>query len=79
MISLKAKAVLLLVTLLTLGVTLCAQTSTGEVNGTVTDQNGAAVSGATVKLINQATRTRETPCAGLPCTTWICLYSRAFR
>ncbi|MGH9969508.1 MAG: TonB-dependent receptor domain-containing protein [Pyrinomonadaceae bacterium] len=35
---------------------LFAQTATGEVNGTVTDQNGAAVAGAAVKLINQATK-----------------------
>src|SRR5689334_18899424 len=32
------------------------QTSTGEVNGTITDPNGAIVNVATVKLINQATR-----------------------
>ena len=37
-------------------VALQAQTATGEVNGTVTDPNGAAVPGAMVKLINQATR-----------------------
>jgi len=34
-----------------------AQRSTGEVNGTVIDPNGAAVPGALVKLINQATTT----------------------
>ncbi|HJZ82365.1 MAG TPA: carboxypeptidase-like regulatory domain-containing protein, partial [Pyrinomonadaceae bacterium] len=33
-----------------------AQTATGEVNGTVSDPNGAAVPGAMVKLINQATK-----------------------
>ncbi len=37
-------------------VALQAQTATGEVNGTVTDPNGAAVPGAIVKLINQATK-----------------------
>src|SRR5689334_18495720 len=33
-----------------------AQTATGEVNGTVSDPNGAAVPGATVALIDQATK-----------------------
>jgi hypothetical protein len=33
-----------------------AQSATGEVNGTVSDPNGAAVPGAAVKLINQATK-----------------------
>src|SRR5437867_4340715 len=37
-------------------VALQAQTATGEINGTVTDPNGAAVPGAMVKLINQATK-----------------------
>ena len=37
-------------------VTASAQTATGEVNGTVSDPNGAAVSGAAVKLINQGTK-----------------------
>lgn len=32
-----------------------AQTSTGEVNGTITDPNGSAVPGAAVKLVNEAT------------------------
>src|SRR5499427_10370876 len=36
-----------------------AQTATGEINGTVTDPNGAAVPGAAVKLINQATQTES--------------------
>jgi hypothetical protein len=36
--------------------TALAQTATGEVNGTVTDPNGGAVPGATVKLVNQATK-----------------------
>ena len=35
---------------------LLAQTATGEVNGNVTDPNGAAVAGAPVKLVNQATK-----------------------
>jgi hypothetical protein len=35
---------------------LFAQTATGEVNGTITDPNGAAVPGAAVTLTNQATR-----------------------
>src|SRR5712672_822321 len=33
-----------------------AQTASGEVNGTVMDRSGAAVSDATVKLINQETQ-----------------------
>jgi Carboxypeptidase regulatory-like domain/TonB dependent receptor-like, beta-barrel len=36
-----------------------AQTATGEINGTVTDPNGAAVPGAAIKLINQATKTES--------------------
>ncbi|HKC63670.1 MAG TPA: carboxypeptidase-like regulatory domain-containing protein, partial [Pyrinomonadaceae bacterium] len=32
------------------------QSATGEVNGTVTDQTGAAVPGAAVKLVNQSTK-----------------------
>jgi len=35
---------------------LTAQTSTGEVNGTVTDPNGGSLPGAVIKLINQATK-----------------------
>ncbi len=35
---------------------LFAQTATGEVSGTVTDPNGAAVAGAVVKLTNRATK-----------------------
>src|SRR5947207_15463633 len=35
--------------------TASAQTSTGGVNGIISDQNGATVPGSTVKLINQAT------------------------
>lgn len=35
---------------------LVGQTSTGEVNGTLTDQAGATVPGASVKLINQTTK-----------------------
>ncbi|HEU4386485.1 MAG TPA: carboxypeptidase regulatory-like domain-containing protein, partial [Blastocatellia bacterium] len=46
---------MLLVTLLAMAVTNRSQTATGEVNGTVTDPQGAVVSGATVKLVNQAT------------------------
>src|SRR5262245_51341253 len=33
-----------------------AQTITGRISGTVTDSNGAAVPGVTVKIINEATQ-----------------------
>jgi Carboxypeptidase regulatory-like domain/TonB dependent receptor-like, beta-barrel len=52
----KASVVLLLLLTLFFAATLFAQTSTGEANGTVTDQSGAIVSGATVTLTNQATK-----------------------
>jgi hypothetical protein len=55
MFPFKARAALLLAALLSLSITLFGQTSSGEVNGTVADQTGAAVSAATVKLINRAT------------------------
>src|SRR5262245_21793647 len=56
MFPFKARAALLLAALLALGSTLFGQTSSGEVNGSVTDQTGAALPAATVKLVNQATR-----------------------
>ena len=52
---LKTAIIALLLTFVS-AVALQAQTATGEVNGTVTDPNGAAVPGAIVKLINQATK-----------------------
>src|SRR5256714_311111 len=45
-----------------LGLAVSAQTSTGGVNGTISDPNGAAVPGSTVRLVNQATSI-ETPAA----------------
>jgi Carboxypeptidase regulatory-like domain/TonB dependent receptor len=51
----KARAALLLVALAPLSLTVFSQTSSGEVNGSVADQAGAAISAATVKLINQST------------------------
>ena len=45
---------MLLVALIALAASVFAQTSTGEVNGTVTDPTGAVIPGATVKLINKA-------------------------
>src|SRR2546423_1025340 len=45
--------------LILIAIPAIAQTATGEVNGTVTDPNGAAVPGAAVKLINQATKTES--------------------
>jgi carboxypeptidase family protein/TonB-dependent receptor-like protein len=51
----QARAALLLAALLAMSSTLFGQTSSGEVNGVVTDQTGAAISAATIKLINQAT------------------------
>src|SRR5215475_10647140 len=56
MFPLKARVSLLLAALVTLSSTIFGQTSTGEVNGTVIDPVGAAVPGAIVKLINQATK-----------------------
>src|SRR5690242_8822701 len=41
---------------LSVSITLFAQTSTGEVNGTVTDASGAAIPGASIKLTNKATQ-----------------------
>src|SRR6266480_260601 len=55
MCSLKSIAAALLFVIMSASV-MMAQTSTGEVNGTVTDPNGAAVPGAVIKLINQATK-----------------------
>ncbi len=53
--SLKLALGILLITLLS-ALTLCAQTATGEVNGTVTDPNGGAIPNAAIKLINQSTK-----------------------
>ena len=46
---------ILLLVLFAAAAVVHAQTSTGEVNGTVTDNSGGALSGATVKLTNQGT------------------------
>jgi len=56
MFPLKTRVALILALLMTLSSTLLGQTSSGEVNGAVTDQTGAAVPNAIVRLINQATR-----------------------
>src|SRR5437667_9607239 len=45
-----------LVFILISAATLNAQSATGEVNGTVTDPSGGAVPGASVKLVDQATK-----------------------
>jgi hypothetical protein len=45
----------LLISMVLMSISIFAQTSTGGANGTVTDPSGAVVSGATVKLVNQAT------------------------
>ena len=50
----EARAALLLV--IVSASVLFAQTATGEVSGTITDPNGAAVPGAAVRLTNQATK-----------------------
>src|SRR2546430_5281474 len=50
----KAPATLLLIVVS--ASVLLAQTATGEVSGTVTDPNGAAVPGAVVRLTNRATK-----------------------
>ncbi len=56
-----ARALLLAVSLLLVSAgALYAQTATGEVNGVVTDPQGAVVPEASVKLINQATRIETT-------------------
>src|SRR5438876_12372046 len=48
-------AAALLISMLLITIPILAQTSTGGANGTVTDPSGAVVSGAAVKLVNQAT------------------------
>src|SRR5438270_3231296 len=56
------------VSLLTLGTMVLAQSATTSVRGTVTDSNGAVVSGATVTLNNEATgftRTTKTDDQGI--------------
>jgi Carboxypeptidase regulatory-like domain/TonB dependent receptor len=55
MCSLKTSAVALLFLIVSASV-LFAQTATGEVSGTITDPNGAAVPGAVVRLTNRATK-----------------------
>jgi hypothetical protein len=55
MFPFKARAARLLAAPLRFSLTIFGQTSSGEVNGAVADQTGAAISAATVKLINQAT------------------------
>ncbi|HET9711600.1 MAG TPA: carboxypeptidase regulatory-like domain-containing protein, partial [Pyrinomonadaceae bacterium] len=54
MLSLKRTLVLLV--LITLSASVALAQANAKVGGTVTDPNGAAVPGATVKLINQATK-----------------------
>jgi Carboxypeptidase regulatory-like domain/TonB dependent receptor-like, beta-barrel len=46
-------------TLMALSSALFAQSSTGEVNGTISDPTGAAVPGALVKLVNQSTKIED--------------------
>jgi hypothetical protein len=55
MFPFKARAALLLAALAPVSLAVFGQTSSGEVNGSVADQAGAAISAATVKLINQST------------------------
>jgi hypothetical protein len=55
MCLLKTSAVALLFLIVSASV-LFAQTATGEVSGTITDPNGAAVPGAVVRLTNRATK-----------------------
>lgn len=50
-----AKLVLFTVLLMTGHALVRAQTATGQINGTITDPSGAAVTGATVAVTNQAT------------------------
>src|SRR5438876_9378612 len=55
MFSLRRGPAVLLLVIFSASV-LVAQTATGEVSGTITDPNGAAVPGALVRLTNQATK-----------------------
>jgi len=55
MFPFQVRAALLLAALIALSLTAFGQTSSGEVNGAIADQTGAAISAASVKLINQST------------------------
>ena len=46
---------LLVLVLVVSASSVLGQTATGEVNGTITDPNGAVMGGATATMINQAT------------------------
>jgi len=52
---------ILLVVLFAAAAVVLAQTSTGEVNGTVADNSGGAISGAAVKLANPGTKVTRKP------------------
>jgi TonB dependent receptor/Carboxypeptidase regulatory-like domain len=56
MFSLKTAIALILLALIAPASVVWAQAATGEVNGTVSDETGSLVPGATVRLINQATQ-----------------------
>ncbi len=57
---LRISAVLLCTVLLSLVPLASAQTATGQVNGTISDNTGAVVPGATLKLVNLATGIEST-------------------
>ncbi len=60
---LKTKVFLTLITIILSGFVaeiIVAQSGTSSINGTITDQNGSAVAGASVKLINPATQFTRT-------------------
>jgi stage V sporulation protein SpoVS len=60
----KKSQITLIFTFLFCAINGFAQGTTGRISGTVTDQNGAVVQGATVKAVNQATNAEQTTTTG---------------
>lgn len=64
MFSNRNKWLALIFTIFAFTINNFSQGTTGQISGTVTDQTGAIIQGATVKIINQATNAEQTTTTG---------------